>query len=58
METLAENSNNNHSPSKRSYTIAFKLVVVEDYYQKYKQNSDETARQFKINGSIVRQAKK
>ena len=54
METMAENVNNNHSPSRRSYTIAFKLMVIEDYYRKYKQNSDETARQFKINGSLVR----
>jgi hypothetical protein len=41
-------------PRRKSYTVEYKLMVIKDYYKMWKENSEETARNFKINGCLVR----
>jgi transposase-like protein len=38
---------------RASYTVAFKAQVIDDYFQRFKDNSHETARQYKIDPSLV-----
>jgi transposase-like protein len=38
---------------RASYTVAFKAQVIDDYFQRFKENSHETARQYKIDPSLV-----
>ena len=47
-------NSNNQSPSRRSYTISFKFSVIAAYYNEFHENSEEKARFYKLNGSIVR----
>ena len=37
---------------RASYTVAFKAQVIDDYFQRFKENSHETARQYKIDDII------
>ena len=39
--------------SRASYTIIFKVKVIEAYFDKFKQNASETAKFFKLDHSIV-----
>ena len=50
-EVIMEEENNSKRPfsPRRSYLVAFKAQVVEDYFKSFKENSHETARFYKHN---------
>jgi hypothetical protein len=42
-----------NSPYRNSFTIEKKLEIIEAYYEKYNQNAAETARNSKVDSSMI-----